>query len=337
MRSRQRVHWAQLRVGFVSAVALLIFGVLLYLLTGNALFTEKTVLYLYVPDATGVAQGSPVRVDGIDVGKVGDVGLSGSTDPKRVVRLTLTIDRNALAMIPTASYAELGTESPVGDKFIDITSAGRGPMTPRSEIPYKVPTDLFKTLDFEQFAVNLRQMDAILTDIETGKSRVGQFVMGTELYSDIRKRIADVEKSITTAANTATEFGQELYTDRLYRRLTAPIVELDQSLARLQSGQGMGQYLVDNAQYEQALTTVRDLRASIVSMRQLPIVQSDTLYTDVARTVTSLSRQVDAINAGPLFAAPQTYESLNGSLRELQKTLKDFRENPQKYLRLKVF
>src|SRR4051794_23237710 len=178
MRSKQRVQWAQLRVGFVSIVALLILSVLLYLLTGNALSPEKARLYLYVPDATGIAQGSPVRVDGIDVGKVGTVGLSGSKDPNRVVRLTLIVDRDALALIPTASYAELGTDSPVGDKFVDITSSGRGPMTPGSELPYRVPTDVFKTLDFEQFAVNLRQMDAILTDIETGKSRVGQFVMG---------------------------------------------------------------------------------------------------------------------------------------------------------------
>ena len=101
------------------------FGDVSILLTGGSIFTEKAALYLYVPDATGVAQGSPVRVDGIDVGKVGSVALSGSNDPKRVVRLTLSIERNSLAMIPTGSYAELGTDSPVGDKFVDITSSGR--------------------------------------------------------------------------------------------------------------------------------------------------------------------------------------------------------------------
>ena len=51
-------------------------------------------------------------------------------------------------------------------------------MTPGSELPYKVPTDMFKTLDLAQFEANLRQMDAILTDIETGKGLVGQFVAG---------------------------------------------------------------------------------------------------------------------------------------------------------------
>ena len=337
MRSQQRVKWARLRVAILTLVALFILGDVLYLLTGGSLFTEKAALYLYVPDATGVAQGSPVRVDGIDVGKVGSVSLSGSNDPNRVVRLTLSIERNSLAMIPTGSYAELGTDSPVGDKFVDITSSGRGPMTPGSELPYKVPVDMFKTLDFAQFAANLRQMDAILTDIETGKSRVGQFVLGTDLYTDIRRRVADVEHSIRTAASTTTELGQELYSDRLYRRMTAPVIELDQALAKLQSGQGAGRLLVDDAQYQGALATVRDLRSSIDAMRNSPFVKSDEFYSGMNRSVASFTQTVDQINAGSLFGAPQTYESLNGFARELEHTVRDFRENPKKYLRLKVF
>ena len=147
MRSQQRVKWAQFKVAILTVAALFILGDVLYLVTGGSIFTEKAPLYLYVPDVTGLAQGSPVRVDGIDVGKVGDVALSGSNDPNRVVRITILVQRDSLAMIPTGSYAELGTDSPVGDKFVDITSAGRGPITPGSELLYKVPTDLFKTLD----------------------------------------------------------------------------------------------------------------------------------------------------------------------------------------------
>ena len=38
-----------------------------------------------------------------------------------------------------------------------------------------------------------------------------------------------------------------------------------------------------------------------------------------------------------LFGAPQTYESLTGTAKNLEATMKDFRENPRKYLRLKIF
>jgi ABC-type transporter Mla subunit MlaD len=87
MRSRQRVKWAQLRSFSVCLVALAILGVLLYLLTGGTMFTEKTALFLYVPDATGVGEGSPVRVNGILVGKVDSVALSGSATSSSISRV----------------------------------------------------------------------------------------------------------------------------------------------------------------------------------------------------------------------------------------------------------
>jgi phospholipid/cholesterol/gamma-HCH transport system substrate-binding protein len=337
MRTHRLVKWAQFRVAAVTVVALLILGVLLYLLTGGMIFREQTKLYLYIPDATGLAQGSPVRVNGIDVGKVSDVALSGSTEPQRVVRVTMAVARDFLALIPTGSYAELGNDDPVGDKFVDITSRGTGSLTPNSEIPYKAPSDFMKTLDISQFEANLRQMDAILTDIETGRSRVGQFVLGNQLYNDLRGRIADIHSALHKVAGTESPLAQELYTDRLYRQMMTPVVQLDQALARLQSGQGPGQLLRDTAQYDQAVATIANLRQSIQDFRASPIIQSDALYSDLTRTVVSLTRTVDQINAGPLFGAPQDYESWTGLARELARTMRDFREDPRKYLRLKVF
>jgi phospholipid/cholesterol/gamma-HCH transport system substrate-binding protein len=337
MRTQRRVKWAQLKVAAVTLAALLILGDVLYLLTGGTIFTEQAKLYLYIPDATGLDYGSPVRVDGISVGKVSAVSLSGSAVPTRVVRLTLEVQRDSLAMIPNGSYAELSTEDPIGDKYVDITSSGRGPMPPNSEIPYKGPSDVFKTLDFEQFETNLREMDAILTDIETGKSRVGQFVLGTQLYTDLRGRVGDIEKGLRTATNTTSAIGRELHGDRLYRQLTAPLLEFDAELAKLQSGQGAaGQLLRDSAQYDQAAATIRNLRDFVRDLRASPMMQSDATYTGLTRTVVSLTQSVEQFNAG-IFGAPQAYESWNGMARDLEKTMRDFRENPRKYLRMQLF
>jgi phospholipid/cholesterol/gamma-HCH transport system substrate-binding protein len=180
-------------------------------------------------------------------------------------------------------------------------------------------------------------MGAILTDIESGKSRVGQFVMGTQLYGDIRRRVADVEGAIRSAASTTTELGQQMYTDKLYRRVTAPVIALDASLARLQSGQGAGRFLTDTADYDKAASLIRDLRATIDGLRRSDMVQSDALYVDLGKMVAAWTQSVDQFNAGPVFAAPQTYESLSGAAREMEIFLRDFRGNPRKYMRMKVF
>jgi phospholipid/cholesterol/gamma-HCH transport system substrate-binding protein len=332
------VKWAQFRVACIATVALLILAVVLWLLTGGALFQEYTHLFVYIPDATGIDIGAPVRVNGILIGKVDGVALSGSKDPIRIVRLSLKVTRDAVTVMPAGSFADLGTEDPAGDKFVDITSRGGGSLTPNSEIPYRGPSDVFKTLDFAQFQSNLKQMDAILTDIESGKGLVGQFVQGTQMYTDLRRRLGDMEGVMRNAASTTTSVGEFIHSDAMYRRFQAPILAFDQSLAQLQSGQGAaGQILRDTAQHDQLDATIRSLRDSIAGMRTSSMMQSDTLYTDLNRSVTSLIGTVDEFNAGPLFAAPQSYESMAGSLKELENTLRDFRGNPRKYLRLKIF
>jgi len=316
----------------------MILGVVLWLLTGGALFQEQTHLFVFIPDATGIDIGAPVRVNGILIGKVDGVALSGSKDPIRIVRLSLLVSRDAVTVMPTGSFADLGTEDPAGDKFVDITSRGGGNLTPNSELPYRGPSDVFKTLDFAQFQANLKQMDAILTQIETGQGLVGQFVQGTQMYNDLRRRLGDMEGVMRNAASTTTEVGQFVHSDALYRQFQAPILAFDQSLAQLQSGQGAaGQMLRDTAQHDQLDATIRGLRDSIAGMRASSMIQSDTLYNDLNRSVTSMIATVDEFNAGPMFAAPQTYESMTGSLKELENTLRDFRGNPRKYLRLKVF
>ena len=84
MPSRRRVTWAKFRVAAVCVVAAVIVGTLVYVLTGGTLLQKKATVYLYIPDATGLTSDSPVRVDGIAVGKVASVDLSGSNKPDRV-------------------------------------------------------------------------------------------------------------------------------------------------------------------------------------------------------------------------------------------------------------
>src|SRR5437899_13098805 len=126
MPSAQRVNWAKFRVLAVAVAASLILGTISYLLTGGTPFEPKTTLYLYMDDATGLASGLPLRVDGISVGKVEKVELSGSNDPKRGVRVEVKVERERLDAITVDWTAQASTETPIGDKFGDTrTGASR--------------------------------------------------------------------------------------------------------------------------------------------------------------------------------------------------------------------
>lgn len=339
MPSAQHVHWAKFRVTTVSLVAVTILSTLVYLLTGGTLLEQKTTVTLYIPDATGLEPGSPVRVDGIGVGKVRSVGLSGSNEPNRIVKVTMTMERARLASITDDSSAQVASDTLVGDKFVDITSGtGAHHIQPEGEIIFKGSPELLKSLDLGQFQKRVKVIDALLTDIERGRGRVGEFVASEQMYDDLRKRIAEIQDGIRKASTTTTQVGQALYTDRLHRGLSEPLAELDRTLARLESGQGSaGRFLRDSGQYEKLRNDADGLRRSIADFRTGEFVQSDRLYTDWNRQVASLIESVDALNTGPMLATSQVYDNLNGFARELQGSMRNFRQDPRKFLRMKLF
>lgn len=339
MPSAQHVQWAKIRSSGVILAGLAILFVLVYLLTGGGLFTQKARIYFYVPDASGLTVGSPVRVDGVGVGKVGRIELSGSNQAQRVIRVTLSIDRGGLAKVPADSNAQLSPDSLVGDMFVDISS-GSSPqrLQAGSELAFAAQPELFKTLDLQQFQESLRSVDATLTDIEQGKSRVGQFVIGTQFYNDLRRQLGEIEKAVREGAAVTGTVGEPLYTDRTYRLIRDPIIALDTSLAAIQAGQGTaGQLLRDNAQYDHFRSVAQELRKSIEGIRSAEFIRSDRAYTDLSRSLAALIRSVDEFSASPLLVNSSVYDNLNGLAKEIRDSARGFHANPKGYMRMRMF
>jgi phospholipid/cholesterol/gamma-HCH transport system substrate-binding protein len=337
--SERQIRWAKFRVFVVCAAAVTILSVFAYLITGGTLLSQRATVYLYIPDGTGLGPGAAVRVDGIDVGKVRSVALSGSSQPNRIVKVTMTVERGRLASIPDDSTAQLASETMIGDRCVAITSGtSKNYVSPGGEISFQGSEALLKTQDLEQFGQQLKAVSALLDDIEQRRTDLGQFIMGEQMYNDLRKRFAQIQAGIRAAASTASNVGRELHTDQLYRQMSQPLLDLDRSLARLQSGQSdAGRLLRDSGQYEKLRGDMADLRRSIADLRAGDLMQSDSLYVDWNRRLLSLIESVDAFNRTPAMTTSQAYDNLNGMARELQGTLRDFRRNPRKFMRMKMF
>ena len=318
----------------VTVAALAILSVLLLLLSGGTFFQPKVTVYVYVPDATGLDTGADVRVDGIGVGTTAGIALSNSAVPDRAVRLVLSIQRSHLSTITSDSTAELTADNLVGDKFVDITS-GKSSIHVRAggEIQYKASPDLMKSLDLDQFEAQLRIVDATLRDMEDGRGPVGKFVQGDQLYADVVRRMTVLQNDLRAAAKTTGALGSVLYTDRLYRQIDDPLLRLDARLARIQSSP----WLRDTGQYQQFLDAARSLRKSVADARGGQLFQSDDLYLDWSRRLAGLVRTVDDFNAGPAFSNSLLYDNLTGMSREMGALAHDLRENPRKYLGIKIF
>jgi phospholipid/cholesterol/gamma-HCH transport system substrate-binding protein len=96
-------------------------------------------------------------------------------------------------------------------------------------------------------------------------------------------------------------------------------------------------YLHDPAQYDQMRKAAEDLRSSVAALRESEFVRSEDMYSAWNGRLQALIASVDNANAGPLLITSQWYEQLDGAAREMRDNMKDFRENPQKFLRMKLF
>ena len=318
---------------------MLILFTLFYLLAGGSPLSQKVPLYLYLPDGSGLERDAPVRVDGVDVGKVTAVRLSGSPDAGRTVQVVMEVARGRLAGIPANSEAEISSDSIIGDAFVDVTShPAPSSLLPGGEIRLKEPAELMKAIDMLDLEKQVREFDAVLRDLEAGRGPVGEFVQGRKMYDDLVKRSAEIERALRAAVSATTAVGKALYTDDMYRKFSDSVARLDGRLAALQSGQGgAGRFLRDGARYEKLRATLGRVRRSVETLHAGPMMQTDDAYAGWNRSLAALIRQVDDFDSTRAFTTPATYESLSGAALELRDSVREFRTHPEEFLRMKVF
>src|SRR5579872_7296598 len=127
MADKTKVRWSQLKVGVVSLTALIITAVMIFLLTSRTGFLKHNILLrTYMEDASGMQDGTAVRLNGITVGYLDQLRLTNSSNPKRVVEFDMEVEEKYQKEIPVDSIAGVSNANLLGDKFINIMK-GRSP------------------------------------------------------------------------------------------------------------------------------------------------------------------------------------------------------------------
>ncbi len=344
MPSPEKIRWAKLRIAMVAVSAVSVMTVLVYLLSGGTWLKPKVELTTHIPDATGVEADADVQLNGVKVGKVKSVQLSPSKDPNRVVEVRMEVEDVYLPYIPDDSITSVDSANMLGDKYIDITM-GRSPrhVQAGAELRFPPPSSMMQNIDMRQFDEQLRTIDHLLQDIQAGKGPFGQFIVSDTLYRQFLDGVADIEKQMHAATGVQTELGQALYHATMYDQLTASFKQLDDRLAQFQANpllRNTTQYDQIRDQLAQVRNTLADMNAGKGAAGQM--ISSDAQYVAWNKMLNAWIENLDSLASGQgavgqLLSNAQTYESLNGKMHELQTTMKEFREDPRKFLRIKVF
>jgi phospholipid/cholesterol/gamma-HCH transport system substrate-binding protein len=344
MPSPQKLRWAKLRIFVVAVSALSVLSVLTYLLSGGTWLKAKAYLTTYIPDSTGLEPGADVLLNGVKIGRVESVQLTRLQDRNRIVEVRLKIEEVFLPYIPEDSVTTIDSANLLGDEYINI-NMGRSPQPVRAggQLRFPPPSNLMQNIDLRQFEAQLRTIDQIIQDIQAGKGPLGQFVMSDDLYRQFLDGVDKVEKELRAATGSQSQLGQVLYNATMHDNLSASLRQLDDRLAQLQANR----LLRDTTQYDQIRDQIAQVRRTLADLNAGKgaggaFLKSDAAYVEWNRRLAAWIENVDALNSGEgsmgqMLSNAQTYESLNGALRDLQSTMKEFREDPQKFLRLKIF
>jgi len=355
MPSKERVSMAQLKVGILGIVALTCIALLVFLLTGNMQWFKKQIpLHVYTSDAAGLTTGSPVRINGIQAGKVDQVDLSGETDPAHVIKIDMMIDEDMMKQIPADSVARISSDNLLGStKFLQISKGTSHSLVQSNATLKSVDIPQFDELVEQGYStlnslqLILGKVQDIVGQVEVGKGTIGKLLVDETLYNSLQATVNQVQLLATSLNSRTGTIGHLINDGQLYDQLQSVVTQITSLTTGLQKGEGTaGMLLKDPKLYNDLNTTVTQLNTMLADLNAGKgtagqLLKDDKLARQFSQTLDKVNVTIDKLNAGQgtlgqLVVNPALYDSATGATRELHEFLKDFRANPKKFLSIKL-
>lgn len=349
-----KLGWSQLKVGALAIGGLvLLFALVFYITSSKNFFESTTKLVVYMDSSQGLQKSSPVRLNGLLIGKIENMELSGESRPGRIVKLTMEVEERMLKEIPVDSKVSIGAESLLGSKLLSIKKGqSASTVKPNAELQSLSSPELE---DIQQQASQtiavlqniLTKAEGIVAQVEAGKGTIGKLLVDEELYNrflTITKEVQKLSQSLNSGKGT---IGKLLYEDVLYTDFRKTMGRMDTVIADIQAGQGTaGKLLKDPAVYDEARKSLVEMRSILADLNAGKgtagkLLKDDALANQLSGTIRRIDLTIDKINSGQgtlgqLLVNPSLYENLNGTAVEMKGLMKDFRANPKKFLRIKL-
>ena len=354
MPSQKQLKWSQLRVGITVIVAALTLGFLLFLMSGTSgLFTPRITLKSYFDNAEGLRVGAPVRLSGVDIGNVTRIAIVRDK-PLTPVEVTMKVTSKFDYGMRRDSVTSLETAGVLGETYIDIDSsqAVGGPVHDGDTLPTQVHPDFNQVVRASQSTLQnmdalLKRADRILAFAESGKGSLGKLIYDPTLYNRFSATVADFQKIVDQVANGQGSLGALVSRNDAYDKFLGTLDKMNSVIDDMQQGKGTaGKFLKDPSLYNNANDTIAnlkkitdDINAGKGTIGKLS--KDDELAKKLDITLTKLSELTTQLEAGQgtagkFFKDDTLYNNTNEMLSETRNLLKSIRENPKKYLSIKL-
>jgi phospholipid/cholesterol/gamma-HCH transport system substrate-binding protein len=354
--SQKQLKWSQLRVGITVVVASLTLGFLLFLMSGTSgLFTRRIIVKSYFDNAQGLRVGAPVRLSGVDVGNVTNISIVPYKDKQLTpVEITMKLSTKYGYALRRDSVTSLETAGVLGETYLDIDSsqAVGPPVQDGDTLPTQVHPDFNQVVKASQSTLQnmdalLKRADRILAFAESGKGSLGKLIYDPTLYNRFSSTVAEFQQIVHEVGSGEGSLGRLISRNDAYDKFIATLDKMNAVIEDLQQGKGTaGKFLKDPALYNNANDTIanvkkitEDINAGKGTLGKL--TKDEEMAKKLDNTISKLSELTTRLEAGQgtagkLFKDDALYNNASEMLVETRALIKSIRENPKKYLSIKL-
>ena len=287
----------ELRIGIFVLVGIISFVASLYILTNPSTFRGRYIVHTTVADAGGLRKGDPVRMKGVNIGRVHEFSLVTEG-------VTIDLEIEGEWTIPSDSRTRLAASGLLGGRTVEIIGGQSSePVLSGGAIPGGLSGGIIDMADElgTQAGSVFERLEALLseptvTGVQAGVEEMRDLL--TELSSIASAQGAELER-LTGTLNRAAEGIEEA---------SASAPDFASAVARADSA------------LQRVNATSRTLDRAITSL--------DGLLTRIERGEGTL---------GQLVANDSLYNNLNLAAESVHLLATDVRENPKKYLTVEIF
>ncbi len=321
----------------------------------GGLFTRRITLVSYFDNAEGLRPGAPVRLSGVDIGNVSKIVIVPDKDKQATpVEVIMKVSTKYSFNLRRDTRASLETAGVLGETFMDMDSsqAVLGPAQDGDTLPTRNHPDFNEVVRSSQSTLQnmdalLKRADRILAFAESGKGSLGKLIYDPTLYDRLSQTVAELKTVVDEIAKGQGSLGQLINKSDAYDKFVATLDKINGVIDDLQQGKGTaGKFLKDPSLYNNANDTVANLKKVSEDLNAGKgtagrLLKDEELAKKIDTTMTklaSLTSDLDAGKgtAGKLLKDETLYNNANHMLEETQSLIKAIRENPKKYLSIKL-
>jgi len=362
---REKTTVSELRVGIlvVGTIAILIIFIL-SVSGGIPFFKHNPTFVTRFAAADGLKKGDEVRLAGKNVGKVDSVefgSVPASKDEKPIVVVMVVDAKEVDQRIRRDSQAVLAQQGFLGDRVIDITTGTRGaePIADGGEIPSADQQGLAQVFAgasdiLVQFNTVGKQLQELMDNINQGKGTIGKLLHDDAFYVNLNRAVLEFQDIGARVGKGNGTIAKLLNDPKLYEDLRGATDNVQGMLADVRAGKGtLGKLVTDDEFYKQANDLLAKFNATTEKLDRIAsdidagrgslgkLIKDEKLHDDIQASVTSFRNISDRLDkgegsAGKLLHDDKLYNNLNQTTGEMVKLLYDFRQNPKKYLSIKL-